>query len=35
MNAELAVIGGVGFSLEGLSDEVETIYVVEFQAKDD
>ena len=26
MNAELAVIGGVGFSLEGLNDEVETIY---------
>jgi len=26
MNAELAVIGGVGFSLEGVNDEVETIY---------
>jgi 5'-methylthioadenosine phosphorylase len=26
MNAELAVIGGVGFALEGLTDEVETPY---------
>jgi 5'-methylthioadenosine phosphorylase len=26
MNAELAVIGGVGFSLDGISDEVETPY---------
>ena len=26
MNAELAVIGGVGFSLDGMADEVETIY---------
>jgi 5'-methylthioadenosine phosphorylase len=26
MNAELAVIGGVGFSLDGIADEVETPY---------
>jgi 5'-methylthioinosine phosphorylase len=26
MNAELAVIGGVGFTLDGISDEVETPY---------
>lgn len=26
MNAELAVIGGVGFSLDGMADVVETIY---------
>ncbi len=26
MSAELAVIGGVGFSLEGIADEVETVY---------
>jgi len=26
MNAELAVIGGVGFSLEGIADEIETPY---------
>jgi len=26
MDAEIAVIGGVGFTLEGVADEVETAY---------
>ena len=26
MDAEIVVIGGVGFSLEGVADEVETIF---------